>query len=271
MYGKLPGKAPGWAGDRPPHLGPTGVHRLAAGRLPLPLVARLPGHRHARAAPLAARLRLLRRVRGQGDDRALARGSRAWPCRSRAASRSPPLSGSGSRARSGSSTPTAGPPSEPMLRRVDIGLELVGWSLAVFFVILLFAGPRVVAEDKPEAPADQARRRGRRPAAPPPTAEAVFTDNCGSCHTLSAAGTSGTVGPNLDDTSLDASAIEDIVRDGRGGMPAFGGQALRRRDQRRGGVRRRQLDERRPGHRRRDARLRVHGQGPLPRAQEIAT
>jgi mono/diheme cytochrome c family protein len=30
------------------------------------------------------------------------------------------------------------------------------------------------------------------------------------------------VGPNLDDVSLDASAIEDIVRDGRGGMPAFG-------------------------------------------------
>ena len=38
-----------------------------------------------------------------------------------------------------------------MLRGIDTTLELVGWSLAVFFVILLFAGPRVVAEDKPEA------------------------------------------------------------------------------------------------------------------------
>ena len=110
-----------------------------------------------------------------------------------------------------------------MLRWVDIGLELVGWSLAVFFVILLFAGPRVVAEDKPEAQAAKPAAAGAAPAAPPAAdGKAVFTDTCGSCHTLSAAGTSGTVGPNLDDVSLDASAIEDIVRDGRGGMPAFG-------------------------------------------------
>jgi mono/diheme cytochrome c family protein len=110
-----------------------------------------------------------------------------------------------------------------MLRWVDIGLELVGWSLAVFFVILLFAGPRVVAEDKPEAQATKPAVAGAAPAASPAAdGKAVFTDTCGSCHTLSAAGTSGTVGPNLDDVSLDASAIEDIVRDGRGGMPAFG-------------------------------------------------
>ena len=50
----------------------------------------------------------------------------------------------------------------------------------------------------------------------------MFTDNCGSCHALSAAGTSGSIGPNLDDTSLDASAIEGIVTDGTGTMPAFG-------------------------------------------------
>jgi len=110
-----------------------------------------------------------------------------------------------------------------MLRWVDMGLELVGWSLAVFFVILLFAGPRVVAEDKPEAQATKPAAGGAAPAAPPAAdGKAVFTDTCGSCHTLSAAGTSGTVGPNLDDVSLDASAIEGIVRDGRGGMPAFG-------------------------------------------------
>ena len=96
-----------------------------------------------------------------------------------------------------------------MLRGIDTTLELVGWSLAVFFVVLLFAGPRVVAEDKPEA-------------APAVDGKAVFTGTCGSCHTLSAAGTSGTVGPNLDDVSLDAAAIEGIVRDGRGGMPALG-------------------------------------------------
>ena len=52
----------------------------------------------------------------------------------------------------------------------------------------------------------------------------MFSDTCGGCLTLSAAGTSGTTGPNLDDVSLDAAAIEGIVRDGRGGMPAFGDQ-----------------------------------------------
>jgi mono/diheme cytochrome c family protein len=49
----------------------------------------------------------------------------------------------------------------------------------------------------------------------------VFTDNCGSCHTLSEAGTSGTIGPTLDDTSLSAEDIAAQVRSGGGGMPAF--------------------------------------------------
>jgi len=61
---------------------------------------------------------------------------------------------------------------------------------------------------------------GRRP----PGRQGVFTDNCGSCHTLQAAGTSGQVGPSLDDISLSPADIEGIVREGRGGMPAFGGR-----------------------------------------------
>ena len=54
--------------------------------------------------------------------------------------------------------------------------------------------------------------------------EAVFTQNCGSCHTLAAAGTTGTTGPNLDDVAPDASTVEEQVRNGGGGMPAFEGQ-----------------------------------------------
>jgi mono/diheme cytochrome c family protein len=113
-----------------------------------------------------------------------------------------------------------------MLRGIDTALELVGWSLAVFFVILLFAGPRVVAEDKPEtkgAAAGAGSGGGdAKEATAPANGQIVFTDTCGSCHTLSAADTSGTVGPNLDGVSLDAAAIEGIVRDGSGGMPALG-------------------------------------------------
>lgn len=52
----------------------------------------------------------------------------------------------------------------------------------------------------------------------------VFAANCGSCHTLSDAGTSGGIGPNLDTIGLDASAVENQVRNGGGGMPAFEGQ-----------------------------------------------
>jgi outer membrane protein assembly factor BamB len=52
----------------------------------------------------------------------------------------------------------------------------------------------------------------------------VFTSNCGSCHTLNAAGTSGTVGPNLDQLKPDEATVERQVRNGGGGMPAFEGR-----------------------------------------------
>ena len=53
--------------------------------------------------------------------------------------------------------------------------------------------------------------------------EQVFTSNCGSCHTLGAAGTSGDIGPNLDDLKPNESTVETKVRNGGGGMPAFEG------------------------------------------------
>ena len=123
-----------------------------------------------------------------------------------------------------------------MLRGIDSVLEVLAWSLVVFFAIMLFVGPQVIAEDKPDAEDAAAAAKARDSGGgavgggaadggtPAVDGEAVFTDTCGGCHTLSAAGTSGTTGPNLDDVSLDAGAIEGIVRDGRGGMPAFGDQ-----------------------------------------------
>jgi mono/diheme cytochrome c family protein len=38
----------------------------------------------------------------------------------------------------------------------------------------------------------------------PVDAKAVFTQDCSSCHTLAAAGATGTVGPNLDNLAADA-------------------------------------------------------------------
>ena len=51
----------------------------------------------------------------------------------------------------------------------------------------------------------------------------VFVESCGSCHTLSDAGTTGSIGPNLDEASLSADQVEEQVRNGGGGMPAFEG------------------------------------------------
>ena len=44
---------------------------------------------------------------------------------------------------------------------------------------------------------------------------------CGTCHTLSDAGTSGTVGPNLDDAQPPADLVVDRVTNGQGAMPSF--------------------------------------------------
>lgn len=51
----------------------------------------------------------------------------------------------------------------------------------------------------------------------------AFTSNCSSCHTLSEAGTSGTVGPNLDELEPEKSLVEKQVTNGGAVMPAFGG------------------------------------------------
>jgi cytochrome c2 len=52
----------------------------------------------------------------------------------------------------------------------------------------------------------------------------VFAANCGSCHTLAAAGTNGNVGPNLDDLKPDMAMVVHQVTNGGGGMPAFASQ-----------------------------------------------
>lgn len=70
------------------------------------------------------------------------------------------------------------------------------------------------------------------PAAPPAETEAggggevdgkeVFAAaGCGSCHTLADAGTSGNVGPNLDDAQPPAELVVERVTNGKGVMPSF--------------------------------------------------
>jgi mono/diheme cytochrome c family protein len=97
------------------------------------------------------------------------------------------------------------------------------------------ANPRTVAEDDPEhdktyMPADLvtgqdaedvaayvASVAGVPGAQPPPLGSTpeVFTERCGSCHALQAAGTAGTVGPDLDEVLPGRSAkeIEEAIVD----------------------------------------------------------
>ena len=52
-------------------------------------------------------------------------------------------------------------------------------------------------------------------------AEIFGAAGCGDCHTLGAAGSSGTIGPNLDDSKPSVDLAVDRVTNGKGGMPSF--------------------------------------------------
>ena len=54
-------------------------------------------------------------------------------------------------------------------------------------------------------------------------ADVFASAGCGNCHTLAAAGSSGTAGPNLDELQPDAETVAEQVTNGGGGMPAFEG------------------------------------------------
>jgi mono/diheme cytochrome c family protein len=51
--------------------------------------------------------------------------------------------------------------------------------------------------------------------------EIFAAQGCGSCHTLADAGSSGTVGPNLDDAKPSFDTVVERVTNGAGVMPSF--------------------------------------------------
>ena len=107
------------------------------------------------------------------------------------------------------------------LKGVDRVLGPVAWIAAGALVVMLFVGPVLIAEDEPVEPAAAEKGEGTDYATA--DGEALFAENCGGCHTLEAAGTTGAVGPNLDDAGLDAGAVSAIVAGGSGSMPSFEG------------------------------------------------
>ncbi len=78
------------------------------------------------------------------------------------------------------------------------------------------------ASGKPMNPANPPK-----PAPPggPTDGKAIFASaGCSGCHTLAAAGSTGNVGPNLDEAKPSKQLALDRVTNGRGGMPSFKGQ-----------------------------------------------
>jgi mono/diheme cytochrome c family protein len=63
------------------------------------------------------------------------------------------------------------------------------------------------------------------PTGDPVAGKAVFTGSagCTGCHTLADAGSTGSVGPNLDDAKPSEALVTDRVTNGRGVMPPFKG------------------------------------------------
>ena len=100
--------------------------------------------------------------------------------------------------------------------------------------VVVFAGDEE-EEHGAEAVATGDRDRGgacdrRNPTPEEPKGDAaagekVFASaGCGGCHTLEAAGSSGNVGPNLDDAKPDAALVVERVTKGKPPMPSFEGQ-----------------------------------------------
>jgi mono/diheme cytochrome c family protein len=119
-----------------------------------------------------------------------------------------------------------------MLRAIDRGLAAVSWTAAALVLVLLFAGPSLIGARRSGthgyggSSAGSSSPAGSRSAGgSAPAGAAVFaTAGCGSCHTLRAAGATGSTGPNLDQLRPAAATVSAIVQSGSGAMPSFAGR-----------------------------------------------
>ena len=98
--------------------------------------------------------------------------------------------------------------------------------------LLLVAGALVLVvagcgggddSDTAEPPAATTTENGGGETGDAANGEQVFASaGCGGCHTFEAAGSTGSVGPNLDDASPSFDDVVQQVTNGGGAMPAFG-------------------------------------------------
>lgn len=114
-------------------------------------------------------------------------------------------------------------------RSVQAVLGLLTLALIVVVVVFAVSGDDedpappagTTAEETAEPGAESEGQDGMDGAAQADSkAATLFADTCGSCHTLTIAGTTGNVGPALDDYSYDRRRVLDTIQEGPGQMPA---------------------------------------------------
>ena len=110
-------------------------------------------------------------------------------------------------------TPSTGAPGMP--RDIFTGQDADDVATYVASVAGLDASGQIIDPANPPKPTQPGSTDGKT----------VFaTAGCTGCHTLKAAGSTGTVGPNLDEAKPSKDLVIDRVTNGRGGMPSFKGQ-----------------------------------------------
>jgi len=109
-------------------------------------------------------------------------------------------------------------PEGPMTPNLVRGADADSVSL---YVAKCSGNPNCGVTAATNAPPPTTTKGGGQAAAP--DGKQIFASNCASCHTLKAAGATGTVGPNLDAAKPSESKAETQVTNGGGVMPAFKG------------------------------------------------
>lgn len=99
---------------------------------------------------------------------------------------------------------------------------VIGFGAGLVVVALMGATYSIGYHSGQESREPAAQPVSQKPAAEPPVAaagpgKALFTQTCGTCHTLADAGTTGTVGPSLDALAPDAATVEAAIRNGGAG------------------------------------------------------
>ena len=114
------------------------------------------------------------------------------------------------------------------MRRIPVVLLLIVAALAVAGCSTgdeVGATPDTVVGELPESTTSTEDLPALELTGDAAAGKAVFTSaGCGGCHTMSAAGATGAVGPNLDDAKPTTELVVTRVTKGQGGMPAFAEQ-----------------------------------------------